>query len=156
MDRMKAFIIFFVASLFILIQSAYAFNTDPSPIGYWRTIDDVTGKPKSIIQIWKNEDQTLAGKVVKIFSSQAKNKLCVACKGLHHNEPIVGMVILSQLKPGKARWKDGQILDPQSGKTYRCSLQVAEKGNKLNVHGYIGLPMFGRSQIWERVDLMSA
>lgn len=128
-----------------------------SPVGYWKTIDDVTGKPKSIIQVWKTPDQVLMGKVIKIYpttGNQAKN--CIACSGDKHDQPIVGMVILSGLKSGKDQWSQGQILDPENGKTYHCSARLSENGKKLNVHGYFGfLPVFGRLQTWERVDLMS-
>lgn len=143
---------------FNLFSTAYAYETPKtSPIGYWRTIDDVTGKPKSIVQIWKTDENILMGRVVKIFPKvgESENKLCTACKGGNHNQPIVGMVILSKLKYQSPNWKGGQILDPHSGKTYRCALNITENGKKLKVHGYLGLPVFGRSQIWERVDLTS-
>ena len=138
--------------------SAYAANPVPiSPVGYWKTIDDVTGKPKSIIQIWRTEDQTLTGKVVKVFSKEGYDqiKLCTACSGDKRNQPIVGMMILTGLKAKEHQWTNGEILDPENGKTYSCALRVTDNGKKLNVHGYIGLPLFGRSQTWERVDLMS-
>jgi uncharacterized protein (DUF2147 family) len=128
-----------------------------SPEGYWKTIDDVTGKPKSIIHIWKAENNQLMGKVIKIFpkAGSDQSKVCTACNGQRHNQPIVGMVILSGLKAGQAQWGSGEILDPENGKTYSCSLRMADSGKQLNVHGYIGIPLLGRSQIWERVDLMS-
>lgn len=132
-------------------------NLLSSPVGYWKTIDDVTGRPKSIVQIWKTENDVLVGKVVKLFpkEGQVATRLCVACEGQKHNQPIVGMVILSGLKSNRSQWGNGQILDPENGKTYSCSLRMAENGKKLNVHGYIGIPLLGRSQMWERVDLMS-
>ncbi len=131
---------------------------DNSPVGYWKTIDDTTGKPKSIIQIWRSSNQSLAGRVVKIFpkdGSMDQSKLCTACTGERHNQPIVGMVILSGLRVAENRWDNGRILDPENGKTYSCSARMADNGKKLDVHGYIGIPMLGRSQTWERVDLMS-
>jgi len=128
-----------------------------SPVGYWKTIDDVTGKPKSIVQIWRNQDQMLMAKIVKVFPNNytKQNKICVACKGDKHNQPIVGMVIMSGLKSAEKQWANGHILDPDNGKTYKCTARLTENGKKLNVHGYLGLPLFGRSQTWERVDLMS-
>lgn len=127
-----------------------------SPVGYWKTIDDVTGKPKSIIQVWKTDDQVLMGKVIKVYpTTNNQTKTCVACSGDKHDQPIVGMVILSGLKSGDNQWARGQILDPENGKTYHCTARLMENGKKLNVHGYTGLPLFGRLQTWERVDLMS-
>lgn len=151
-----------MATVFMsLSMSAFAIEksmdiTMDSPVGYWKTIDDMTGKPKSIVQIWR-KDQMLLAKVIKIFpgNHSHQNQICIACQGDKHNQPIVGMVILSGLKPTNDQWANGNILDPENGKTYKCVARLTENGKKLNVRGYIGLPLFGRSQTWERVDLMS-
>ena len=142
----------------MIAANAFAAKVYDSPVGYWKTIDDVTGKPKSIVKIWRANDQLLMGKVIKIFpkTGNDQTKLCNACQGDLHNQPVVGMVILSGLKASHAaKWDDGKILDPQNGKRYSCSLKLGDNGKKLNVHGYIGLPIIGRSQTWERIDLMS-
>lgn len=133
-----------------------AFAVTDSPIGYWKTIDDISGKPKSIVQISQTADNSLVGKVVKIFPSPGKTEgeLCNACRGDKQNQPIVGMVIITGLKGHAEQWKHGEILDPENGRTYSCSLRVAKHGNELDVHGYIGMPMLGRTQTWERIDLM--
>lgn len=141
----------------LVASTVYAANT--SPEGYWKTIDDVTGQTKSIIQIWKTSNQVLVGKVVKIFPADGsgdQTKLCTACEGAAHNQPVVGMVILSGLRVTPTQWDDGKILDPENGKTYSCSLRVADNGKTLNLHGYVGIPILGRSQTWQRVDLLSA
>lgn len=140
---------------FVLV--AQAGNVNKTPIGYWKTIDDETGKPKSIVQIWKADNQVLMGKVVKIFPKEggSQEKICSECKGEMHNQPIVGMVIMSGLKAKQSHWDDGKILDPENGKSYSCSLKLNENGKRLNVHGYIGIPLLGRSQTWERIDLMA-
>jgi uncharacterized protein (DUF2147 family) len=130
-----------------------------SPVGYWKTIDDVSGKPRSIVQIWRTADNdALMGKVVKIFPTNKVgfNKRCTACSGDKHNQLVVGMVIMSGLKTLKNRWGNGKILDPDSGKTYNCLLKLGDNGKKLDVQGYRGFSILGRSQTWERVDLMSA
>lgn len=141
-----------VCSFFFSIACASS-----SPIGYWKTIDDVTGKPKSIVQIWKTESDVLVGKVIKVFPAKGKSAkaVCTKCSGIHHNQPVVGMLIVTGLQAKNQRWDNGKILDPENGKTYTCAMHVSENGKKLNVKGYVGLPLFGRSQTWERVDLMS-
>ncbi len=156
MDCTKWIIILLLAMVSIPAAFAVGMHHD-SPIGYWKAIDDATGQPNRIVQIWKTEDQILMGKVVKIFSNtnSEKSKFCTACTGNKHNQPLVGMVVMSGLKMHKNQWKMGQILDTDNGKIYHCALKLTEKGNKLNVKGYLGLPWFGRSQTWERVDLMS-
>ena len=129
-----------------------------SPVGYWKTIDDVTGKPKSIVQISMGTDDRLNGKVVRLFPKQGEDvtkKVCKACTGSLHDQPIVGMEILKGLVADGNQWVNGKILDPANGKTYSCTARLASNGEKLRVRGYIGMPLFGRSQTWERVDLMS-
>lgn len=128
--------------------------TTQTPVGYWKTIDDVSGKPKSIIQIWQTPDSSLSGKVIKIYPKpgEDQNKLCAVCKGDKHNQRIVGMVILDGLKDNGSKWDRGNILDPENGKTYRCNVKVVDNGQKLEVHGYIGLPIIGRTQTWVRVE----
>ncbi|MDX1901203.1 MAG: DUF2147 domain-containing protein [Gammaproteobacteria bacterium] len=156
MSSYKKFFMFVFIFLMGLTR-VFAVSNDATPIGYWKTIDDVTGKPKSIIQIWKTSDHILMGKVIHIYPKPGEDqtKRCDACQGALHNQPVVGMVILSGLKSETKQWGHGRILDPENGKTYSCSLRVSENGAKLNVHGYIGIPLFGRSQTWERVDQMT-
>ena len=68
------------------------------------------------------------------------------------NAPVIGLVILSGLKKEGTEYSGGQILDPDNGKVYSSKAQLTDSGKKLNVRGYIGAPMLGRSQIWERQE----
>lgn len=142
-----------LSSLMVGTTLAAPVTNSNSPVGFWKTIDDVTGKPKSIIQISEDENHQLIGTVIRIFPSPGKdeNEVCAECKGSKHNQKIVGMEVLSGLKRGETNWDGGQILDPENGKTYSCMLRTENNGLKLNVHGYIGMPLLGRSQVWERV-----
>lgn len=146
---LKVFLIFFSM---LCMTETYAADSF-SPVGVWKTIDDVTGQPKSIIQIYASADQKLSGKVIKIFpdSGEDQNKVCQACKGDKHNQKIVGMVILEGMQANGDKWDSGQILDPKSGKTYHCNFRLTQNGTNLEVRGYIGIPTFGRTQVWKRV-----
>lgn len=148
-------------SLFVLCAVScgwqLAFSANNSPIGYWKIIDDVTGKAKSIIQIWQRPDKRLNGKLVTIYPDPGKDiyQVCTACQGEKHNQRILGMVIMEGLKQDKENpnlWNGAWILDPRNGKTYHFNVTVVENGNKLNARGYIGLPLFGRTQTWLRVQ----
>lgn len=126
-----------------------------SPIGYWKTIDDVTGKPKSILHIYQSGN-AIYGQIVKIYPRPGydENEVCSACSGSRHNKKIVGMVImqgLTQDAKNPGQWSGGTIMDPLNGKTYRCMITVVGNG-QLNVRGYIGVSMFGRTQSWFRVS----
>jgi len=140
----------------LVIPTAFSRTT---PTGYWKTIDDHTGHARSIIQIYTAKKchrgdcfTSLRGKIVKILEYDRDNPegLCLTCKGKEKNRSLIGMTILrSAIKKGK-KWRGGRIFDPESGHTYRCTLRLIENGRKLEVHGYIGLPIFGRTQIWLR------
>src|SRR5690349_6365569 len=103
--------------MFALVVSSFSYSVPAanpsSPIGYWQTIDDVTNKPKSILEISEQPNHTFAGKVVKIYPRPGydENEVCSACEGEKHNQRIVGMVVLEDLKPGsdKNSWVNGTI-----------------------------------------------
>lgn len=114
--------------------------------GMWRTIDDETGKPKAHIQIWKASNGKYYGKIVKLLQKPENNN-CVACKDDRKNKPLVGLEIIRGLEKDGDEFTDGTIVDPKSGKTYKCT--VKREGEKLNVRGYVGFSLIGRTQIWE-------
>jgi len=121
-----------------------------SPIGLWKTIDDETGKAKSHVQIYE-QNGALYGKVVKILTVGKENAVCSECDGTKKNKPINGMIILEDVKKvGKKKWDNGEILDPNKGKTYSVSLEL-ENADKLKVRGYMGFSLLGRTQYWHRV-----
>lgn len=123
-----------------------------SPAGRWQTIDDETGKPKSIVDIQEAADGTLSGKVAEILQSDhGPNPICSACDGERKDQPITGMTILWGLKPdGERVWTGGTILDPAKGKTYRAKVTLLEGGDKLEMRGYVGIEALGRTQTWVR------
>lgn len=159
---MRQFGIIGISFLCLLISmTGWAAEAATSPVGYWKTIDDVTGQPRSILQIAQQADSTLTAKVVKIFPrpGHSIHERCQSCDGARHNQPILGMQVLEGIKPSSrhpSQWVNGRILDPLNGKTYNCNLTVLEQGKELMVRGYIGMPLFGRSQTWMRVNDMNA
>jgi len=122
-----------------------------TPVGTWTTIDDASGKPRSIMQI-AQQDGALSGRIVRLFREPGEDPAprCDSCTGQRHGQPVVGMTILWNMRPHGEEWSGGEILDPESGKIYRCTLRTADGGNKLEVRGYIGISLLGRTQIWER------
>lgn len=63
--------------------------------------------------------------------------------------PILGMQVLWGLKPDGAGWGDGHLYDPESGRTYRCTAKLLT-ASRLQLHGYVGIRLFGRSTVWTR------
>ena len=141
----------FIATLLLLLPlAAFAQNT---PVGKWRTIDDKTGKVKSIVEIYEAGDGTIAGKVLQVLNSdKGPHPLCDACKGSNRNKPVEGMVITWGLKKEGGSWEDGKILDPHNGKVYSAKMTPSDDGKKLEVRGYMGFSLLGRSQTWLREE----
>jgi uncharacterized protein (DUF2147 family) len=127
-----------------------AFAQD-TPVGLWKNIDDVSGKPKALIRITETNG-VLEGKIEKLFrgAEEEQNPVCDKCSDARKNQPIIGMTMLTGLKKDGAEYTGGEILDPNNGKVYRSKLKVADGGKKLEVRGYIGMPLLGRSQTWVR------
>jgi uncharacterized protein (DUF2147 family) len=143
-------------ALLTAFLSAGASADNASPAGVWKNIDDHTGKSKALIRIAEVNGE-FQGKVEKLFLSaeEDRNPKCVKCEDSRKDQPIIGMSILSGLKQDKqdiGEYDGGQILDAGNGKVYKCKMTLLEGGKKLKVRGYIGVPMFGRSQIWVREE----
>ncbi|MDK6076352.1 DUF2147 domain-containing protein [Massilia varians] len=137
--------------LAMMIAAPAAMAQNASPAGLWKTIDDETGKPKALVRV-TDDGGVLTGKIEKLFrpADQDQNPKCTACEGARKDQPIIGMTILSGLKKDGNEYIGGEILDPAKGKTYKSKATLKDNGSKLEVRGYIGAPMFGRSQNWVR------
>jgi len=134
----------------LLFGSAAVYAANDTPVGTWKTIDDTTGKPKSIVQITEQNGE-LQAKVLQVLQSdEGPHPLCHACDGERKDQPVEGMVIMWGVSKDGDQWDGGKILDPHNGKTYKVKLSLLDNGMKLDVHGYIGFALLGRSQVWER------
>lgn len=117
--------------------------------GKWNTIDDNTGEARSVVEIYK-QDGKIYGKILEIVDPTKRDKLCVECPGDDQGKPILGLVVLKDLKKDGKEYNGGTIMDPDSGKVYKSYIEL-EDANKLKVRGYIGFSLLGRTQYWERV-----
>jgi len=125
-----------------------------SPLGQWETIDDKTGKPHGVVTISQAANGTLEAVIEKSIKvdDQEPRQICDLCTGELKNHPIIGLKFMWDMKPkGSHYWEDGKILDPDSGKVYSSHMTLAEDGKKLEVRGYMGVSLLGRSQEWLRV-----
>lgn len=116
--------------------------------GIWKTIDDTDGREKSHIEIYE-ENGKYRGKVIKLLPGATATH-CSACKGSNKNKPITGMIILWDLEKDGTSYDNGTILDPKTGKVYDCAVSF-NGPDKLDVRGYIGFSLLGRTQTWYRV-----
>lgn len=121
-----------------------------SPVGLWKTIDEETNEAKSLVRI-SEQNGVLVGNVEKILNPAKQDARCEKCKGDKKNQPILGLQIIEGAKDaGDGSWQDGEILDPNNGKTYTLKLTPQQQGKVLEVRGYIAF--FYRNQYWQRVE----
>jgi len=143
--------IFGAVFFFAAISTLHA--NEPSPSGLWKTIDDNTGLAKGLVRIGEVNGR-FEGKIEKIFPKPGDNPApkCDKCDGTRKNQPVLGMTILWGLAKQTDDYQGGEILDPENGKTYRAKMKLTDGGKKLEVRGFIGVSLFGRSQIWLREE----
>ena len=125
-----------------------------SRAGLWKTIDDDGKTEKSLVRIVE-QGGVLSGKVEKIFDPAKADKRCELCSDARKDQPVLGLTILRNVRQsdGDATvWDGGDILDPNNGKVYKVRLKPSDDGRQLEVRGYIGVPLLGRSQTWQRVE----
>jgi uncharacterized protein (DUF2147 family) len=139
---MRVLIIILLGCCSVVALSTHAENIT----GKWRTIDDETGKAKSIVEIYE-EGGKYYGRVLDLLL-KPDDTLCDKCKDDLHNKTVVGMVILSDMQKEGDEYNSGEILDPAKGNFYRCKMWL-EDGN-LQVRGYIAF--LYRTQTWYRID----
>jgi uncharacterized protein (DUF2147 family) len=140
-----------ILSMMLFASTLFAQHEDIT--GLWKTIDDETGLPKSIVKVYL-EDGKLFGDVVKLFRKEGEDPdpICDKCDedDPRYNQRILGMTIITEMEfqEDDNEWEDGEIMDPKKGKTYDCKLWVEDE--KLQVRGYV--LFFHRTQEWLRYD----
>jgi uncharacterized protein (DUF2147 family) len=139
-----------LALVLALYAAAPAAQTDmSSPVGTWKTIDDKTGKPRGVVRVYE-QDGKLFGRIERSLRPGEPPKICDQCTDERKGQPLLGMIFLRNLKLVDGEYRDGDILDPDNGKVYRCKLRLEDGGKKLVVRAFIGVSLFGRTQTWER------
>jgi uncharacterized protein (DUF2147 family) len=123
----------------------------PAEVGLWQTISDKTGKPQGYIRIQLVGDE-LRGVIEKGMPGDDPNELCTKCPGERKNQRKIGMTIITGLHRQDDHWGGGEILDPDNGTVYRCKIRAVDSGRKLEVRGFIGISLLGRTQTWLRSE----
>lgn len=144
-----------ICSAMILFStfSFLSFNTDNSAkiIGFWWSPEK-----KSKIKIFKSTDGKYYGNVV--WLKDAVNEDGTPKKDKNNpklekrKNTIVNLQILkSFVFDGDKHWEDGTVYDPENGKTYSCTMTLQDE-NTLNLRGYIGVSLLGRTAVFTRAD----
>lgn len=140
-----------ITSIFILFLFYLSSGLAQSkPLGIWKTVDDKTGEAKSYIEMYEKDDK-LHGKITKLLQRPQDTK-CEKCPGNRKDKPLVGMVIVANLKSTDGVWKGGTILDPETGNEYGCSIWLeTNQPDELKVRGKHWTGLY-RTQTWYRVQ----
>ena len=142
-----------ITAIVVSMASAQRTGAQGMPVGKWKTIDDVTGKATSIVVIWEH-DGKFFGRIEQLIPQPGDepNPLCTKCHDANKDKPVKGMTIIWDLTRQGSEWKGGRIMDPDSGTIYRCKLTLIDNGAKLDVRGFIGISLLGRTQTWVRAE----
>ena len=142
----RIFVVLGIAMLFVArIVCAYDMS---SAVVFWVAVDDKTSKTSSVIQIWQNpKNLNYYGKIYKVFSNDAQ-------KTVDRRNPMVGKVIITDMKYQNGQYVGGWVFDPRDGSKYHARMRVTEGGHLLSLRGYIGMPLLGRTAQWQRVVSM--
>lgn len=135
--------------LFSVLFSVFSFSQ--SVFGNWKTIDDRTGKPKGLIEIYE-KDGLMFGKIIKVLEEGREDAVCEKCDGDMKDKPVVGMHIIKDGKPNEdGEWKGKNLFDPEQAMTFRFKIWLnPENSNELKVRGY--LAFIYRTQTWVRSE----
>lgn len=125
-----------------------------SPVGLWKTIDDKSGAPKSEVRITEGQGQVSA-RIEKVYRADFKSdEKCLVCQDDRKGLPLIGLEILRGLKKAEAQgvWDGGTVLDPMTGTVYQARIRLIDGGARLEMRGFVGFSLLGRTQTWERLQ----
>ena len=145
-----------IAALMSLNAAATAApaGAEPSAAGLWEQVDEKSGTPESWFRIVE-KDGVYIGTIVKMFQKPGEpppeSWRCTKCEGAEKDAQVLGLTLIKGMKRKGLSYEDGTIMDPRDGSVYRALMQVSPDGRKLEVRGYLGIALLGRTQTWNRL-----
>ena len=126
--------------------------TSQNVLGVWKTKDSSTGEERALVEVYLDQNKIHA-KIIKALNPSIKNFTCLKCTGKNKGKPLVGMIILKDLKKSQSEniFTNGLALNPINGRFYSCDLKLINS-KILRVRGYLGISLFGKSEYWQRVE----
>jgi len=140
------------AILIIAATTLPLFAAEPTVTGLWEQVDENSGQPESWFKI-EERNGVYEGKLVKIFFKPGEdpNWVCDQCQGADKGRPVQGLTLIRGMQRNGYSYENGTIMDPRDGKVWRALMRLTPDGQKLEVRGYLGISLFGRSQVWNRL-----
>lgn len=127
---------------------------EPSAVGLWEQVDENSGKAESWFRITE-KNGVYQGQIVKIFPKPGDDPnekwLCTKCEGDERNAPVLGLSLIKGMQRKGANYENGTIMDPRDGQVYRALMKLSPDGKQLEVRGFLGFALLGRSQMWNRL-----
>jgi uncharacterized protein (DUF2147 family) len=136
----------------LMCAASLAAHAQPSAVGLWEQIDESSGKAESWFRITERNG-VYEGAIVKIFlrPGDDPNWVCDKCEGADRGKPVLGLTLIKGMRRNGLEYEGGSITDPRDGSVYRAMMRVSPDGQQLEVRGYLGISLFGRSQTWRRL-----
>jgi uncharacterized protein (DUF2147 family) len=131
-----------------------AWAAEPTAVGLWEQVDENTGRAESWFRI-SEKNGVYQGNIVKMFPKPGDNTnepwVCDKCEGEEKGAPVLGLALIKGMRRDGLRYEGGTIMDPRDGQVYRALMNLSSDGKKLEVRGFLGFALFGRSQVWNRL-----
>jgi uncharacterized protein (DUF2147 family) len=135
-------------------SAAQPAKTELTAAGLWEQIDEKSGQPESWFNIIE-KDGVYVGTIVKMFQKPGdpppESWRCSKCEGVEKDQPVLGLTLIKGMKRKGMKYEDGTIMDPRDGNVYRALMELSPDNKHLEVRGYLGVALFGRSQTWNRL-----
>jgi hypothetical protein len=148
----RNFIAGVVAGLAVILTGiAPLYAADPIATGLWEQTDD-SGKVGGWFLLFER-DGLFQGALVRSFPQPGETPLlvCAKCTDERKNAPMMGLIIIKDMQRKGLAYDNGTILDPRDGSIYKAKLDLSPDGKNLTVRGFIGIELFGQSQVWRRL-----
>jgi uncharacterized protein (DUF2147 family) len=137
--------------LMVAAASPLRAAAEPTAVGLWEQVDE-RGKPESWFKITERNG-VYEGTIAKIFfkPGEDQNWVCDKCQGAEKGRPVLGLALIKGMRRNGLSYENGTIMDPRDGSVYRALMRLSPDGKKLEVRGYLGISLFGQSQVWNRL-----